>query len=124
MCGNQILADDSVTDPARYNTLTNALVDDRLYVNAASGSCAQYFGVELDATGLVSNQDCGGRTPLYDTIDVSYTALSNDLLIPVGDGVPSDNRTHTIDQFPFLAPPYRGEARGTLPRAARHGCLQ
>lgn len=104
-CGNQILADSASSTPSRYDSLTAALIDDRLYVNASSGSCIQYFGVELNATGLVPNADCGGRTPLYDTIDVSYTALSNDLSIAVGDGVPMDDRSHSSTDFPFLATP-------------------
>ncbi|HSG87981.1 MAG TPA: hypothetical protein VLA56_02135 [Pseudomonadales bacterium] len=105
MCGNQVLADAAAAGPERYDTLAGALIDDRLYLNADAGACVQYLGVELDATGLVANTDCGGRTPLYDTIDVSYTALSNDLTIPVGDGVDMDNFAHSLEVFPFLATP-------------------
>ena len=105
-CGNQVLADTSVTDSDRYAPLTNALIDDRLYVNASSGSCDQYLGVELAATGLVpaAASDCGGRTPLFDTIDTTYVAVSNDLSVAVGDGVDADNATHSTTAFPFLAP--------------------
>ena len=74
-CGNQFLADAGAVDATRYDTFAGALADDRLYVNGASGSCGQYFAVELNATGVVTNSDCGGRTPNYDTIDVSYTCL-------------------------------------------------
>lgn len=106
MCGNQILADLAQTGPERYDTFAGVLTDDRLYLNAASGACTQYLAVELDVTGLAgTGEDCGGRTPLYDTIDVSYTALSNDLSVPVGDGVASDDVTHSLDVFPFLAAP-------------------
>lgn len=103
MCGNQILADLGEFGPERYDAFTGALVDDRLYLNAASGACQQYLAVELDATGLASNRDCGGRTPLHDTVDVSYTALSNDLTVPVGDGVDADDRVASLNSFPFLA---------------------
>ncbi|MCC5874373.1 MAG: hypothetical protein JJU22_18400 [Gammaproteobacteria bacterium] len=111
-CGSQILAGAGVEPedfdtPARYDALAGALTDDRLYLNADSGACSQYFAVELAATGLIPalEGDCGGRTPLYDTIDVSYTALSNDLSIPVTDGIAmDDNRNHSLDLFPFLAP--------------------
>jgi len=105
-CGNQVLADTSVTDSSRYAALTNALIDDRLYVNGSSGSCSQYLGVELAATGLVpaAAMDCGGRTPLFDTIDTTYVAVSNDLSIAVSDGVNADNVMHSQTQFPFLAP--------------------
>jgi hypothetical protein len=111
-CGSQILAGAGVDEadldtPARYNALAGALTDDRLYLRADSGACSQYLAVELAATGLVPAVagDCGGRTPLYDTIDVSYTALSNDLSIAVSDGIDrDDNPNHSIDLFPFLAP--------------------
>ena len=104
-CGNQFLADASATDASRYAALAGALTDDRLYVNSASGTCSQYFGVELDATATVPNTDCGGRTPLYDVIDVTYTAVSNDLSVAVGDGVASDDTAHSQTEFPFLAAP-------------------
>ncbi len=111
-CGSQILAGagvevEDIDTPARYNALAGALTDDRVYLRADSGACSQYFGVELAATGLLPALagDCGGRTPLYDTINVSYTALSNDLSIPVSDGINrDDNPRHSIDLFPFLAP--------------------
>lgn len=104
-CGNQVLATPGVGAPERYNALAAALADDRLYVNAARSTCVQYLGVELHATGLVVNTDCGGRTPLEDVIDVTYTAVTNDLSIPVGDGVNSDNVPQSNTEFPFLAPP-------------------
>lgn len=111
-CGNQILAGTGVDEadfdtPARYDALAGALTDDRLYLRADSGACSQYFAVELAATGLIPalSGDCGGRTPLYDTVDISYTALSNDLSITVGDGIArDDNPNHSIDLFPFFAP--------------------
>ena len=102
-CGNQFLADAGVVDETRYDALAGALIDDRLYVNGASGSCGQYFAVELNATGVITNNDCGGRTPSYDTIDVTYTALANNLSIPVGDGVAMDTVVHEDSIFPFLA---------------------
>lgn len=102
-CGNQILADMSLTGPDRYSTLAGVLTDDRLYVSTTSNSCSQYLGVELDVTNLAANAECGGRTPTHDVIDVSYTALTNDLSIPVTDGVSSDNVVQSLEIFPFLA---------------------
>ena len=104
-CGNQVLSAAGNNTPARYNALAGALADDRLYVNAASGNCSQYLGVELNATGVVANMDCGGRTPREDVIDVSYTALSNDLRLAVGDAVNSDNVAQSDTVFPFLSDP-------------------
>lgn len=103
VCGNQVLADPADTSPTRYDALANALTDDRIYLDASSGQCTQYLAVELDATGLVANNDCGGRTPNYDTIDVTYTALTNDLSVAVGDAVDSDTFMHDENVFPFLA---------------------
>lgn len=104
-CGNQVLAAPGNNTPARYDALANALADDRLYVNAASGTCSQYLGVELNATGVAANNDCGGRTPREDVIDVTYTALTNDLSVPVGDNVDSDNVAQSDTVFPFESEP-------------------
>lgn len=103
VCGNQILANTGDNTPARYDALANALVDDRIYLNAASQRCSQYLAVELNATGLLRNDDCGGRTPNYDTIDVTFTAVTNNLTVPVGDGVDADTFVHDENVFPFLA---------------------
>lgn len=102
-CGNQLAADQNPDD--RYSFLATVLADDQVYVNSASGTCTQYFGVELNALG-VENTDCGGRTPLYDVIDVTYSALAIGATSGVGDGVDSDtDGDHSADTFPFLAPP-------------------
>jgi hypothetical protein len=103
-CGNQLLAGDTAA-PGRYDALADVLADDQLYVNTASGTCQIYLGVEGNAVGI-TNGDCGGRTPLEDTIDVSYSVLAIGALSGVGDGVPSDaDGTASLDQFPFYAPP-------------------
>jgi hypothetical protein len=103
-CGNQLLAGDTAA-PGRYAALAGVLADDRLYVNTASGTCDIYLGVEGNAVGI-TNTDCGGRTPLEDTIDVSYSVLAVGALSGVTDGVPSDaDGTASLDDFPFYAPP-------------------
>ena len=48
--------------------------------------------------------DCGGRTPLFDTIDTTFVAVSNDLSVAVSDGVAADDVAHSTQEFPFLAP--------------------
>ena len=103
-CGNQLLAG---ADPVagRYDGLAGALADDRLYINSDSGTCGQYFGVELDATGVAPNTDCGGRTPYYDVVDVTYSAVAIGAVAGVGDGVDADDGTHSDSDFPFLAAP-------------------
>ncbi len=103
-CGNQLLAGDAAA-PGRYDGLAGVLADDRLYVNTASGTCQIYLGVEGNAVGI-TNTDCGGRTPLEDTIDVSYSVLAVGALSGVTDGVPVDaDGTASLTDFPFYAPP-------------------
>src|SRR5262249_12852356 len=103
-CGNQLLAGPSPV-AGRYNTLANILADDQLYVNTASGSCSQYLAVEANAIGITNN-DCGGRTPLEDTIDTTYSLLAAGTLSGVTDGVPIDgDGTASITDFPFLDQP-------------------
>ena len=104
VCGNQLLAGSSAT-AGRYNTLAAVLADDRLFVNTASGSCQQYLAVEGNAIGIANN-DCGGRTPLEDTIDTTYSVLAIGALTGVGDGVPVDADGHaSLTAFPFLDTP-------------------
>ena len=104
VCGNQLLAGDTAA-AGRYAALAGVLADDRLYVNTAAGTCQIYLGVEGNAVGI-TNDDCGGRTPLEDTIDVSYSVLAAGALSGVTDGVPIDaDGTASLDDFPFYAPP-------------------
>jgi hypothetical protein len=101
-CGNQLLAGSTAT--TRYAALAQALADDRLYLNTDSGTCTQYFAVELDATGVARNTDCGGRAPTYDAIDVTYSALAIGAVSGVADGVDADE-TPISETFPYLAAP-------------------
>lgn len=103
-CGNQLLAGAEPVE-GRYDTLATVLADDRLFINTASGTCQQYLAVEGNAVGI-PNDDCGGRTPLHDTIDVSYSVLAIGALSGVGDGIPNDtDSTPSLSEFPFLLPP-------------------
>lgn len=104
VCGNQLLAGDQPV-AGRYDGLAGVLADDRLFVNTDSGSCQQYLAVEGDALGI-TNDDCGGRTPLHDTVDVSYSVLAIGALTGVGDGIASDaNGAASLSAFPFLLAP-------------------
>ena len=104
-CGNQLLINESVSSIARYAPLADLLTDDRLFIDSAQGSCGLYLGLELNEAGHVANAFCGGRTPLVDTIDVSYTALVGDLSVPIGDGVGVDETDHPAEDFPYMAAP-------------------
>ncbi len=104
VCGNQLLAGPQPV-AGRYDALAGVLADDRLYVNTASGSCAQYLAVEGNAVGI-TNSDCGGRTPLEDTIDTTYSVLAIGKLTGVTDGVPKDaDGNASITVFPYLDVP-------------------
>ena len=104
VCGNQLLAGKEAV-PGRYAALAGVLADDRLYVNTASGTCQQYLAVEGNAVGI-TNTDCGGRTPLEDTIDVTYSVLAIGTLTGVADGVAKDaDGTASITAFPYLDTP-------------------
>ncbi len=103
ICGNQLLADMTKTDPSRYAGLAGVLVDDRLYVNTEGKTCTGYLSVEANFLG-VKNEDCGGRRMSYDVIDVSYTILASGKLdasigddVPISDAAKSEVFPHMID---------------------------
>jgi hypothetical protein len=103
VCGNQLVAGPAPV-PGRYSTLASVLADDQIYVNANSGTCDVYLAVEANAVGI-RNSDCGGRTPLVDTIDRTYSVLAAGILSGVGDGIPRDADPQASNSvFPFLAP--------------------
>jgi hypothetical protein len=116
VCGNQLLA---AGDPsgdaglAEYAALPGILADDELYVDTSVGDCAagaslpNYLAVEARALGLPLTS-CGGRTPVDDVIDVTYTLLATGGTAKVGDGVDADADPATpasLTQFPFLNAP-------------------
>jgi hypothetical protein len=104
VCGNQLLAGASAV-AGRYDTLATVLVDDRLYVRIDKTTCTTYLGVEANAVGVV-NDDCGGRTPLYNTIDVTYSALAIGQFSGVTNGFTSDSEGNpNATTFPFLGAP-------------------
>jgi len=104
VCGNQVLAGPAPV-PGRYTTLADILADDQLYVNTASGTCTQYLAVEANAIGIV-NTDCGGRTPLENTIDITYSVVAVGALTGVTNGITSDaDGTASLTVFPFLDRP-------------------
>ena len=104
VCGNQLLAGGTAT-AGRYDTLASVLADDRLYVRTDRTTCTTYLGVEANAVGI-ANDDCGGRTPLYNTIDVTYSALAIGQFSGVTNGFTSDSEgSPNATTFPFLGAP-------------------
>lgn len=94
ICGDQQAAD--AASP-RYSYLATILANDYLAVNTNSGVCSTYLAVE---TGITA--DCGGRTPSYDVIDATYTALVG-AGTPVPDGVAAAQMYPA--EFPYLNAP-------------------
>ena len=83
------------------------LADDRLWVNGESTLCTHFFAVELASLAGQSAlvMDCGGRAPSYDAVDVYRSLLADGSINGVDDGVDRDEREHSNNEFPFLAPP-------------------
>jgi hypothetical protein len=106
-CGNQLLADKKTEPSMRYRAMATVLADDRLWVNSASGVCTQLFAVELASLAgrKYLRNDCGGRTPNYDAVNVYRSVLVDGTNTSVDDGVHSDEKVHSATEFPFLAAP-------------------
>jgi Domain of unknown function (DUF4331) len=106
-CGNQLLVNKEAAPSMRYGAMATLLADDRLWVNSASGVCTQLFAVELAslADRKELSNDCGGRTPNYDAVNIYRSLLVDGSNASVDDGVHHDERVHSTTEFPFLAPP-------------------
>ncbi|HEU0310705.1 MAG TPA: DUF4331 family protein [Sphingomicrobium sp.] len=104
-CGNGLLA--RPEPEQRYRPLAKLLADDRLWVDSRFARCAQFMAVERLAfrNESIAAEDCGGRNPLVDAIDVYRSLLATGMAGGVDDGVDHDEREHPISQFPFLAAP-------------------
>jgi hypothetical protein len=100
VCGNQWLASRGGPPAMRYRKLAKLMADDRLWINSKSGQCREFFAVEWG-----TSNDCGGRSPLVDAVDVYRAVLVNGTKTGFEDGVDQDDRQHSIDRFPFLAAP-------------------
>jgi len=102
-CGNALLARNSTN----YREMATLLADDRLWVNSASGVCTQLFAVELSMRAGYEDllDDCGGRTPNYDAVNVYRSLLVDGTFNSVDDGVHKDDHVHSTTEFPFLAAP-------------------
>ena len=109
-CGNQLIAKPLASGavPAdRYMGLAGVLADDQLYVRTDKTTCALYLAVEADAVALTNgNNDCGGRTPLENTVDESYSLLAIGAPSGVTNGITVDAEGGAnATAFPFLGPP-------------------
>lgn len=109
VCGNSVGSDPMKNDNTRWDTIATALADDRLFVKTGSSTCSAFLGVEADAlataglTGGAANDDCGGRTPTYDTISIYYGVLSG--AGPMLPSYPNPAGDGNDSMFPWLADP-------------------
>jgi hypothetical protein len=100
-CGDQV-GFGALGNP-NYTTLATVLINDWLVVKGNATSCASYLGVEVNALGLSTADDCGGRRPGDDTIDATYGVVAG---VPTGfpDGVAAGPQS-MVTTFPYLAAP-------------------
>jgi len=118
-CGDNPLTNRASANPTdglavgegRYDFIASVFADDQIYVNSLTtgsegGQCSQYLAAELGVVGIEGlGDDCGGRTPLYDVIQTTYSAVAVGSVTGVDDGIISDNVSHSTTVFPFLASP-------------------
>jgi hypothetical protein len=108
ICGNQLKAGNpDGGNLGAYGVLAAVLTDDEIYVDTSVSTCQVYLGAELEAIGLLgAGMDCGGRTPLENIIDETYSALAKGALMGVSNGVASKaNGAAQLTTFPFLGNP-------------------
>lgn len=112
VCGDQFGFGTFLGDANDYDGLAAGLALDFLLLNIGA-SCTDdpsdqnYLAVEASLETVVIGA-CGGRDPLDDVVDFSYSVLAgfptdiNDFP-NVPDGVAGDEDAHNNDAFPFLA---------------------
>jgi len=116
VCGNQAAFAYSATAPG-YSAMATVLSQDALWLNTLASSCQYYLSVETSALATASNTDCGGRAPLYNTIDVTYNLLAGTYIPPgvdagsltypgpVTNGITMPNKAPSTT-FPYFATPH------------------
>ncbi len=103
-CGNQLDAGPTAV-PGRYDALAATLADDELSLDTDQATCTHYLAVELGLDGPPDN-DCGGRTPLEDVVDITYSLFAAGVTSGLSDGVAQDgDHPPNTTTFPFLGEP-------------------
>jgi len=102
-----------------YQTLAGLLADDELYLDTSKTICdlpnhQNYLGVEFNVLTTLTNT-CGGRAPLNDVIDTTYTAIAIGVngfnvtgsppFTPFFGDLVGPHADVDDDVFPFLGPP-------------------
>ncbi|NUP04562.1 MAG: hypothetical protein HOW73_00695 [Polyangiaceae bacterium] len=96
-----------------YATLASVLADDRLWLNTAGTNCSSsaptspiegYLAVEFAFLDF-DNEGCGGRRPIDDVIQTSYSVLTQGTPTGIDDNIPAPPGLHP-ETFPYLADPH------------------
>jgi hypothetical protein len=103
-CGDQLAYNSTAADFHAYAPLATVIADDELYVDTTHGTCAAFLGVEANALGM-TNTDCGGRAPSYNTIDVIYAVVAGGTAMPSNGITANSGNAATDMQFPWLGAP-------------------
>lgn len=100
-CGNQAGADPTPSQ-TRYQKLGDLFADDRLWVDTSKTTCVKYMAVEQKFLNVPVVDDCGGRSPVIDAIDQTYSLLVGQGST-VSDGIAADpDGVPSTSTFPFL----------------------
>lgn len=104
--------DPTVENEVCYETISQVLADDRLWMNTTFNSNTLYLGVEAEALGILpaGTADVGGRRPIDDVIDRSYSVLALGAVTGLDDNIPVKAATQAAYEagFPYLAEPNTG----------------
>jgi hypothetical protein len=104
--------DPAVPNAQCYGTISQVLADDRLWVNTTFNGNSLYLGVEAEALGLLpaGTADVGGRRPVDDVIERSYSVLALGAVAGLDDNIPVKAATQAAYEagFPYLAEPNTG----------------
>jgi len=114
-CSNQLASCKDSTMTGCYATLSSVLAADRLWVDTNGVNCAAsaptdpvlggYLAVEINFLNPGANTDCGGRRPVDDVIDKTYSAVAIGAPAGFGDNIAAPAGLHP-EAFPYLAPPH------------------
>jgi hypothetical protein len=120
MCGNQAGAcamltgcpQNSTPDATRYLALAGVLADDQVYLDTTKATCGAYLAVETAALGAANNE-CGGRTPLFNVVHETYTlavtgvsGIKGNDQYAITDGTTGNKEAPaSLTAFPFLGDP-------------------
>ena len=109
VCGNQLLADRSAQPGCAIARWPNCSPTTGCGSTAHRGLQAVLRRRARALAGQAAlRDDCGGRTPNHDAVDMYSSLLVNGTTTGVDDGVDRDEHEHSATGFPFLATPSNG----------------